>query len=107
MEKIKNLFHFIVYKDFKVKSDFIKAILSTGITTVLLNGVIDRSRTVAVVVRRVEDVDGGGGGGSRRSGQRTRCRGRCHGLLNAGSPSVLSDFSRQRLLGASLDLCQK
>ena len=59
MEKKKNLFHFIVYKDFKVKSDFIKAILFTGITTVLLNGVIDRSRTVAVVVRGVEDVDGG------------------------------------------------
>ena len=58
MEKIKNLFHFIAYKGFKVKSDFIKAILFTGITTVLLNGVIDRGRTVAVVVRRVEDVDG-------------------------------------------------
>ena len=58
MENIKNLFHFIAYKGFKVKSDFIKAILFTGITTVLLNGVIDRGRTVAVVVRRVEDVDG-------------------------------------------------
>ena len=50
MEKIKNLFHFIAYKGFKVKSDFIKAILFTGITIVLLNGVVDRGQTLAVGV---------------------------------------------------------